>query len=152
MRLLDYLDPALIDLHLPGETKPQILTNLVGLLASHGKIEHRDALLDSLLEREGLGSTGIGHGVAIPHGRCRDLAQPAIAFARSEREVDFDSIDGLPTRIFFLLVAPENGSNEHLHLLAKIARLMRDSATREKLLSLDHSEDVVALFDEREPA
>ncbi|HKI99809.1 MAG TPA: PTS sugar transporter subunit IIA [bacterium] len=152
MRLLDYLDPALIDLHLQGEDKEQILANLVGLLASRGKIEHRDALLESLMEREGLGSTGIGHGVAIPHGRCRELAAPAIAFARSEHEVDFDSIDGLPTRIFFLLVAPENGGNEHLHLLAKIARLMRDSATREQLLAIDSNDQVLELFNAREPA
>jgi nitrogen PTS system EIIA component len=152
MRLLDYLDPSLIELHLQGDTKQQVLSNLVGLLATRGKIQHRDALLDSLLEREGLGSTGIGHGVAIPHGRCRDLAQPAIAFARSEHEVDFDSIDGLPTRIFFLLVAPENGGNEHLHLLAKIARLMRDAATREQLLAMNDSAQVVELFNTREPA
>jgi fructose-specific phosphotransferase system IIA component len=152
MKLLDYLDSALIELHLQGDTKEQILDNLVGLLAKRGKIQRRDALLESLMEREGLGSTGIGHGVAIPHGRCRDVSKPAIAFARSEREVDFDSIDGQPTRIFFLLVAPENGSNEHLHLLAKIARLMRDSATRELLLTLDSTEQVMDLFGSREPA
>jgi len=152
MKLLDYLDPGLIDLHLKGASKEQVLANLVGLLADRGKIQRREALLESLMEREGLGSTGIGHGVAIPHGRCRDLSQPAIAFARSEHEVDFDSIDGLPTRIFFLLVAPENGSNEHLHLLAKIARLMRDSATREQLLAMDSTEQVLDLFSSREPA
>jgi PTS system nitrogen regulatory IIA component len=152
MKLLDYLDPGLIELHLQGTSKEQVLANLVGLLAERGKIQRRDALLESLLEREGLGSTGIGHGVAIPHGRCRDLAQPAIAFARSEQEVDFDSIDGLPTRIFFLLVAPENGSNEHLHLLAKIARLMRDAATRERLLAMDSTEQVLDLFSARDTA
>ncbi|HEX9844653.1 MAG TPA: PTS sugar transporter subunit IIA, partial [bacterium] len=75
-----------------------------------------------------------------------------IAFARSEQEVDFDSIDGLPTRIFFLLVVPENGSNEHLHLLAKIARLMRDAATRERLLAMDSTEQVLELFGTRESA
>lgn len=152
MKLLDYLDPGLIDLHLQGATKEQILGNLVSLLAERGKIQRRDALLESLMEREGLGSTGIGHGVAIPHGRCRELAETAIAFARSEHEVDFDSIDGQPTRIFFLLVAPENGSNEHLHLLAKIARLMRDSSTREQLLSLESTEQVLDLFNSRESA
>ena len=152
MRLLDYLDPGLIELHLQGASKEQVLANLVGLLADRGKIQRREALLESLLEREGLGSTGIGHGVAIPHGRCRDLAKPAIAFARSEQEVDFDSIDGLPTRIFFLLVAPENGSNEHLHLLAKIARLMRDSSTRERLLAMDRTEQVLDLFNSRDTA
>lgn len=152
MKLLDYLEPALIDLHLSGRTKEEVLSNLVGLLAGQGKIQQRDALLESLLEREGLGSTGIGHGVAIPHGRCKDLAHPAIAFARSDHEVDFDSIDGEPTRIFFLLVAPENGSTEHLHLLARIARLMRDAATREQLLAMESGEQVLELFGAREPS
>lgn len=150
MKLLDYLDPSLIDLHLQGRTKEQVLSSLVGLLADHGHITHRDELLESLLEREGLGSTGIGHGVAIPHGRCVDLAQPAIAFARTDDEVDFDSIDGQPTRMFFLLVAPENGSNEHLHLLARIARLVRDAETREQLLAMDSTEQVLALLGGRE--
>ena len=149
MNLLDYLDPALIDLHLQGRSKEQVLANLVALLAARGRIQHREALLESLLEREGLGSTGIGHGVAIPHGRCAERARPAIALARSEHEVDFDSIDGQPTRLFFLLVAPENGSNEHLHLLARIAHLMRDAATRAQLLALDSTEQVVELFNAR---
>ncbi len=146
MHLLDYIDPARIDLHLEGGSKEEVLARLVELLVANGTVQHKDELLASLLEREGLGSTGIGHGVAIPHGRSRDLAQPAIAFARCEREVDFDAIDGQPTRMFFLLVAPENGSNEHLHLLAKIARLMRDASTREQLLQMDSVEQVLELF------
>ncbi|NIP74315.1 MAG: PTS sugar transporter subunit IIA [Gammaproteobacteria bacterium] len=152
MRLLDYLDPALIELHLPGTTKREILANLVSLLVAQGTVPSRADLLDSLLEREGLGSTGIGHGVAIPHGRCAVLEQPAIVFARSDAEVDFDSIDGLPTRIFFLLVAPDNGGNEHLHLLAKVARLMRDAATRAKLLDCERPEQVLELFGTQDPA
>ena len=152
MRLLNFLEPSLIDLHLQGQTKQQILGNLVKLLAEQGRIKQRDVLLEALLEREGLGSTGIGHGVAIPHGRCSELTAPAIAFARSEHEVDFDSIDGQPTRIFFLLVAPENGGNEHLHLLAKIARLMRDAATREKLLAMNDPAEVLELFESHDSA
>jgi PTS system fructose-specific IIC component len=152
MRVLDYLDATLIELHLPGRSKEQVLTALVGLLAEHGRIQGREALLAALLEREGLGSTGIGHGVAIPHARTAELTRPAIAFARSEHAVDYDAIDGQPARIFFLLVAPENGGNEHLLLLSRIARLMRDTSVRERLLTLDDKAQVLDLFGEREPA
>ena len=148
MKLLDYLDTVSINLNISGTTKEDILSELVNLLVKKGAIKDKDALINSLLEREGLGSTGIGHGVAIPHGRTEELEQPAIAFGRSEADVDFDAIDGQPTRLFFLLVAPENGTTQHLHLLAKIARLMKDSETREQLLKLDSAEAVVALLNE----
>lgn len=150
MKLLDFLDSSLIDLHLSGTSKEQVLGRLVDLLINAGLVKQRDALLDALMEREGLGSTGIGHGVAIPHARTGELSKPAVAFARAEQEVDFDSIDGQPTRLFFLLVAPENGSNDHLHLLAKIARLMRDASTRERLLDVSGNEDVLSLLAECE--
>ena len=150
MKLLDNLHPSLIDLHLSGSNKEQVLSRLVALFVEAKVIVQGEALLESLLEREGLGSTGIGHGVAIPHGRSAELTRPAIAFARTEQEVDFDSIDGQPTRLFFLLVAPENAGNDHLHLLAKIARLMRDATVRERLLQLEQADDVFALFDSRE--
>jgi fructose-specific phosphotransferase system IIA component len=146
MKLLDYIDESLIHLGLEGRSKSEILSRLVELLASGGIIREKDALLESLIEREGLGSTGIGHGVAIPHSRSREVERPAIAFGRSLQEVDFDSIDGQPTRIFFLLIAPENGSNDHLHLLARIARLMRDAPTREKLLQMETSAEVIELL------
>ena len=146
MKLLDYLDESLVHLDLEGRSKSEILARLVELLAGRGIIRQTDALLEALIEREGLGSTGIGHGVAIPHGRSSELERPAIAFGRSLQEVDFDSIDGQPTRIFFLLIAPENGSNDHLHLLARIARLMRDAPTREELLRMETSAQVIELL------
>ena len=151
MNLLDYIDPSLIDLDLQGSTKEQVLSDLVGLLVANGTVRNRDELLTALMEREGLGSTGIGHGVAIPHGRSSELSRTAIVFGRTRAEVDFDSIDGQPTRIFFLLVAPENGSNDHLHLLAKIARLMRDAGTRQRLLAMESPLQVVELFGVKDP-
>ena len=134
MKLADHLTPASIRLDLEGQTKEQVLRELVALIARSGKIKDSEKLLAVLLEREGLGSTGIGHGVAIPHGRSSEVTSPLVVLGRTKKEVDFDSIDGLPTRLLFLLVAPENGSNEHLHLLSRIARLMRDTETRQGLL------------------
>jgi fructose-specific phosphotransferase system IIA component len=134
MRLVDHLTPAGIRLDLEGQTKEQVLRELVALLARVGSIGDQERLLQVLLEREGLGSTGIGHGVAIPHGRSADVGGPLVVLGRTRQEVDFDSIDGQPTRLYFLLVAPETGGNEHLHLLSRIARLMRDADTRRSLL------------------
>ncbi|HUJ75083.1 MAG TPA: PTS sugar transporter subunit IIA, partial [bacterium] len=134
MKLSDYLDANSIRLDLQATSKEQVLNELVNMLAASGRIHNKEALLEALLEREGLGSTGIGHGVAIPHGRSPELEKATLVLGRTKANVDFDSIDGQPARLFFLLVAPENGSNEHLHLLSRIAKLMRDSQTREHLL------------------
>jgi fructose-specific phosphotransferase system IIA component len=146
MKLLNYLDRSSIDLDLKGQTKEQVLSELVSLLVSKGFIKNGETLYESLLEREGLGSTGIGHGVAIPHGRCPEVAQPAIVFGRTREAIDFDAIDGQPSRLFFLLVAPENGSAAHLHLLAKIARLVKHAETRERLLTTDSPDQVLELI------
>lgn len=146
MKLLEYLEPTNIALHLTGESKDEVLSALVAVLVGQGSITHSEPLLGALREREGLGSTGIGHGVAIPHARSKEVSRPVVVFGRSDAEVNFDSIDGKVARLFFLLVAPENGVNEHLHLLAKIARLMRDASTREKLLLLDSPADVLELL------
>jgi len=124
----------------------------VGLLAREGKVTRDAALLEALLEREGLGSTGIGHGVAIPHARTNDVTRLMVAFGRSEAELDFDAIDGQPTRLFFLLVAPEEDNATHLHLLAKLARLMKNANTRTALLGLEGPEAVVELFARLEEA
>jgi PTS system nitrogen regulatory IIA component len=135
MRLADQLTPAGIRLDLEGRTKEQVLRELVALLPRVGKVGDPERLLQVLLERESLGSTGIGHGVAIPHGRTSEVTQSLLVLGRTRQPLDFDSIDGQPTRLFFLLVAPETGGNEHLHLLSRIARLMRDVDTRQSLLN-----------------
>ncbi len=151
MPILNHLENSLIDLSLAGSTKEEVLAELVDILMRAGKIADRGALVDVLLEREGLGSTGIGHGVAIPHGRSKELGETVIALGRTKVEVDFDSIDGKPTRLFFLLVAPENGGNDHLFTLAKIARLIKDAKTRNQLMALESPDEVLTLIKEHEP-
>jgi fructose-specific phosphotransferase system IIA component len=146
MKLADHLTPASIQLDLEGRTKEQVLRELVALAARTGKFKDPGKLLDVLLERESLGSTGIGHGVAIPHGRSPELDESVVVFGRTRTDVDFDSIDGQPTRLLFLLVAPEDGTNEHLHLLSRIARLMRDADTRLGLLDAATPEAALALI------
>ena len=146
MPLIEHLNESTIRLHLTGSTKEEILAELVNVLVESECIAHGPPLLQSLIEREALGSTGIGYGVAIPHGRCQEVSQPAVVLGRTDKEVEFGSIDGQPARLFFLIVAPESGDNEHLHLLAAIARLMKDAATRESLLKLESPREIVELI------
>ncbi len=150
MPILNYLDPSTIDFSLNGSSKEGVIAELVAILKRAGKIEDQAALTGTLLEREGLGSTGIGHGVAIPHGRSREVTRTVIAIGRTTGQVDFDAIDGKPTRLFFLLVAPDSGSNDHLFTLAKIARLIKDAKIREQLMTVDSPEAVIELIQSQE--
>ncbi|HCU25038.1 MAG TPA: PTS fructose transporter subunit IIA [Deltaproteobacteria bacterium] len=102
-----------------------------------------DPLYEILLEREKLGSTGIGSGVAIPHGKLPHIEKIIAAFGRSSSGIDFDSQDGEPAHLFFVLVAPENTAGLHLKALAKLSRLLKDDRFREKLLS---AKDGAALY------
>jgi fructose-specific phosphotransferase system IIA component len=150
MPILKHLDQAAIDFGLKAQNRDQAIAELAGILHRSGKIKNTAALIEALLEREGLGSTGIGHGVAIPHARSKEIAQTVIAIGRAEKPVEFDAIDGKPTRLFFLLVAPEGGDNEHLFTLAKIARLIKDPKVREKLLSVDTPQAMLDLLKEQD--
>lgn len=138
--------PAAIDLHLRSQTREQVLAELVSRLAESGRVQHPDALLEALLERERLGSTGIGHGVAVPHCRMAEIPGPLIALGRTEAEVDVDAIDGQPARLFFMLIAPEGAAAVQVQLLARIARLMRDPATRERLLKAETAEQALGVI------
>ena len=102
--------------------------------------------VDRLLERERLGSTGIGGGIAIPHGRMATITQPCGLFARLAQPVDFDSIDERPVDIVFLLVAPEGAGADHLKALARVSRLLRDRALVDKLRATESADALYALL------
>jgi PTS system nitrogen regulatory IIA component len=95
-----------------------------------------------LIEREHLGSTGIGDGVAIPHGKLSSVEQPIVSFGRSKKGLDFDSMDGQPAYLFFLLLAPENSSGVHLQVLTKIARILKSSTFRKALMQVGSREEI----------
>jgi PTS system nitrogen regulatory IIA component len=99
-----------------------------------------------LLERERLGSTGIGDGIAIPHGKLKDLDQLVLSFGRSSQGVDFESMDGKPVHLFFLLVAPESCAGIHLRALARIARLLKNGVVRKKLGSMSDRDEIYNLI------
>jgi PTS system nitrogen regulatory IIA component len=144
MKIVDILDPAAIVPEMRAATKPNALQELAGALARlHPEIDQR-RLTEVLLEREELGSTAIGEGIAIPHGKLPGVTAVAAAFGRSPRGIDFDSLDGSPTRLFFLLVAPEDSAGVHLKALARISRLLKDKGFRERLVAGTTPEELYA--------
>lgn len=148
MKIVDILDRRMILPELASRTKEGILRELVGVLTQVENQVDADRLVEVLLERESLGSTGIGDGVAIPHGKSRDVQKLLGSFGRSPAGMDFQSIDGKPTHLFFLLVAPENSPGIHLKALARISRLLKDATLRKRLMESNSAEGIYALFSE----
>lgn len=135
MKILEILSKQHTAPELRGKSKPEILRELATIVANgHAELDV-DRLVGVLEEREKLGSTAIGDGIAIPHGKMPNLKNVIAAFGRSPEGVPFDSLDGDPTRMFFLLVAPEDSSGAHLKALARISRLLRNEDFRGRLLA-----------------
>jgi PTS system nitrogen regulatory IIA component len=125
--------------------KKALLAELASRAATLFKLDER-RLFDRLLERERLGSTGIGGGIAVPHGRMAALSAPVGLFARLAQPVDFESIDERPVDVVFLLVAPEEAGADHLKALARVSRLLRDRALVDKLRATDKADALYALL------
>jgi PTS system nitrogen regulatory IIA component len=130
--------------------KKALVAELASRTAALYRLDER-RLFDRLLERERLGSTGIGSGIAIPHGRMAGLDKPRGLFARLANPVDFDAIDDRPVDIVFLLVAPEGAGADHLKALARVSRLLRDRSLVEKLRATESAEALFALLVETLP-
>jgi PTS system nitrogen regulatory IIA component len=141
--LLPGPEAVLASLKAPG--KKALLAELASRAAGRYSLDER-RLFDRLLERERLGSTGIGGGIAIPHGRMPSLVKPCGLFARLAHAVDFDSIDDRPVDIVFLLMAPEGAGADHLKALARVSRLLRDRSLVEKLRATENAEALYALL------
>jgi nitrogen PTS system EIIA component len=148
MEITDILTPAGVVANLRAANKRQALQELAKRAAQlTGK--HERAIFEVLLERERLGTTGIGHGTAIPHGRMPDLPQLYAVFARLEKPIDFEAIDGQPVDLIFLLLTPATSGADHLKALARISRLLRDKGVCEKLRGTDRADALYALLTDR---
>lgn len=135
MKIKDFLpDDASVIPDLKGRDKEAVLKEMAECLVSHDPSLSPRELLQALTEREKISSTAIGEGIAIPHGKISHLKQVHGIFARSLQGVDFNSLDGKPTFLFFVLVAPENSAGDHLKALARISRLLKDPVFRAKLM------------------
>ncbi|RME52214.1 MAG: PTS sugar transporter subunit IIA [Deltaproteobacteria bacterium] len=146
MKLSDILSPEAICTNLVSRDKEGVLRELVDHLAKvHPEID-RERLVEVLLARERLGSTGLEHGVAIPHGKLPGIDRILACFGRSLDGVPFEAMDGKPSHIFFLLVAPENSAGTHLKVLARVSRLVKERSFRERLMRADSREELYELI------
>jgi PTS system nitrogen regulatory IIA component len=142
MNIDGLLQPEDIFPDLAAGCKEEVLAELAAGVVEHHPSLDRDEVIRILLERERLGSTGIGDGIAIPHGKLRRLDQPVLAFGRSLKGVDFAALDGRPVKLFFLVLAPEEAVGFHLKMLARISRILKNPAVRTRLLE---APDVAAM-------
>jgi fructose-specific phosphotransferase system IIA component len=149
-RLSELLKPDCIELDLQGKKKPEIIGELLEVISRCADIGDRDAMYDSLMEREELSSTGIGNGIAIPHCLTPKAGATSVAFGRKLEGARFDSVDNQPVTLFFLLIGPEGNPNLHLQLLSKLARYLHDGTFCQKLLSAESSEEVIEAFRSKE--
>jgi PTS system nitrogen regulatory IIA component len=149
MKICDVLHKEAILSDLKAQNKKGILEELVGPVAAIAKVNQED-LVKVLMERERLGSTGIGGGIGIPHGKMRDLESLVLGFGLSRKGVDFESLDSKPTHIFFLLVTPENSTGLHLKLLARISRILKNEPFKERLLNASDSEEIFGIIKEED--
>lgn len=135
MKVLDFLSKRAIKANLVATSKEDTIKELVDLLISAGEIAKKDRakLIEALMAREALGSTAIGHNVGIPHAKSDCVRHLVAALGISQKGVDFDSLDGEPVYIFFLLIAPQDSAGPHLKALARISRLTKDKFFRDSL-------------------
>jgi PTS system nitrogen regulatory IIA component len=150
LKILDFLDPTSVAVELTATNKKGVLEELTGMLAKSGKVKDAKATVDILLEREKLGSTGIGQGIAIPHAKTDQTTQVTASFGLSRKGVQFDSLDGEPVYIFFLLVAPPDAAGQHLKALARISRLLKDKFFRQALRDVKDVSEVLKIIREED--
>jgi PTS system nitrogen regulatory IIA component len=149
MRICDVLDRKSILPDLKARNKKGILEELVIPVAEIAGVSQKD-LTKVLMERERLGSTGIGGGIGLPHGKMKNLQSLVLGFGLSRKGVDFESLDGQPTHIFFLLVTPENSTGLHLKLLARISRILKNDPFKNRLLQAADSEEILGIIKEED--
>jgi nitrogen PTS system EIIA component len=150
MKITDILSSDMVIADLKGTTKPDVLNELAKALAAKYKDIKLGELNAVLAERERLGSTAIGDGIAIPHGKLRGVTKIIGAFGRHAEGVDFDSLDGGPSQLFFVLVAPEDSASLHLKALARVSRLLKESSFRSRLLAAKDADELYSLIKEED--
>lgn len=145
MKILDVLQLETIIPELTSRDKKGILEELAAPIAETTGLHHLD-LVRVLMEREQLGSTGIGDGIGIPHGKIADLDHMVVGFGMSRQGVDFDSLDGRPAHIFFVLVTPEQSTGQHLKLLAQLSKMLKNELFRKKLMTASSRDEIHAII------
>jgi len=150
MKIMDYLSEEWVIPDLQGMDKPSLLKELSSVLVKPCQVSSVEELLQVLLDREKLGSTGIGEGIAIPHGRLKKLKKFFISFGRSLKGVDFDSIDRKTSQLFFLVMAPENSAVDNLKLLSRIVTLLKEPSFKKRLMEAPSRKELFQIISEED--
>jgi PTS system nitrogen regulatory IIA component len=146
MGLASLIGPDLIFPYLGGSDRPTVLRDLAERVAAAGRVDDADRLYGKLWEREQLGSTGIGSGVAVPHCKMKGIDRPVMAVGVTPKAIDFGAVDGKPVAVFFLVVSPEDEPAEHLRALAEISRWARADRHVERLRKADGADAIFELL------
>ena len=147
MKILEVLDKRAVLVDLKSRDKIGILNELVAPVAQITGIDQND-IVRVLMERERLGSTGIGGGIGIPHGKLKNLEQLVLGFGLSRKGVDFESMDSRPTHLFFLLITPEHSTDLHLKVLARVSRLLKKEPLKEMMMKATSAEEIISIISE----
>ncbi|MCW5757150.1 MAG: PTS sugar transporter subunit IIA [Phycisphaeraceae bacterium] len=150
MKLLDILAPQCIKAPLESTEKRAVINELVDLLASLDRVNNPQALKDAVWAREQTRTTGIGHGLAIPHGKCEGLAGLAMAIGKPTSPIEFEAIDGQPVRLIVLLASPPDRTSDHIQALARISRLMTMDDFRDRIYAAGTPEEIYSLLKDQE--
>ncbi|OGW81927.1 MAG: hypothetical protein A3C47_03560 [Omnitrophica bacterium RIFCSPHIGHO2_02_FULL_51_18] len=150
MKIIDFLNEKAVVANMKAVTKEAAIRELVDSLAKAEGIRNKEELIKVLMNRETLGSTGIGQGVGIPHGKTNTVKKLVAAFGICHQGINFDALDGEPVYLFFLLIAPEDSAGPHLKGLARISRLLKDKYFRESLKAMTDEKAILKLIKEED--
>jgi fructose-specific phosphotransferase system IIA component len=150
MKLGEILNENLIKIPLTKTLKNDVIAEMIDVVESTGKITDKETVLQAVLEREKMMSTGIGNCVAIPHGKTPATEELVIALGITAHDIDFEALDGKPVRIIFLLVGPEKASSLHIKMLSRISRLLNQAAFRKKIVEVKTSAEALTIINDEE--
>lgn len=150
MRITDLLTKETMILHLQAKTKEEVIDELVAKLQEAGILSDAQAFKEAILAREAQSTTGVGDGIAIPHAKTSAVKKAAVAFGRSKNGIDYDALDGKPSRLFFMIAAPEGADNTHLEALARLSSMLMDPSFRTRIESASNEEEIIRLIAEKE--
>lgn len=150
IKIFDFLCKKAICIEIKSRDKKGTINELIGLLAKEKKIKDPSKAIQSIMDREAIGTTGIGQGVAIPHGKTDTIKDLTGTFGISKQGIQFDSLDGEPVHLVFLLLSPQDSGGQHLRAIARISRLFKDKFFRRALLEARSTEEVLKIIDQED--
>jgi len=146
MNLKKILNTNLVELNLQGDSKQEVIENLLDILVKTGKVKDRALALEALLDREAKMSTGLQQGIAIPHGKTDAVDELLVCVGIVKGGMDFEALDGIPSKIFIMTLSPETRSGPHVQFLADISRVLTSEGMREKLINAETKDELLSLI------